>query len=241
MAGTQKSLGKGSPAPGPVPDGSIRVYSMRFCPFAQRARLVLAAKGINHELVNINTKNKPEWFVEKNPFGVVPVLETSKGQLIYESAIVCEYLDEAFPGKKLNPKDPFQRAQQKMILEHFSKIIMVLYKILYAKQNKEDIPGLKAEVKEKLIALDELLGQLNTSFFGGDSVSMIDYLIWPWFERFIIFDVKECLNKTSRLNEWYQRMLQDTAVKATFTEPDLHQAFIKLYLKDSVDAADYGL
>ena len=36
----------GSAAPGPVPKGSIRLYSMRFCPFAQRARLVLNAKGI---------------------------------------------------------------------------------------------------------------------------------------------------------------------------------------------------
>ncbi|XP_053547688.1 glutathione S-transferase omega-1-like isoform X2 [Bombina bombina] len=195
---------------------------MRFCPFAQRARLVLAAKGINHELVNIDLENEPEWFVEKSPFDAVPVLETSKGQLIYESIIVCDYLDEAFPGKKLNPKDPFQRAQQKMILEHFSKIITVLYNILHAKQNKEDTTGLKSEVQKKLIALDERLGKLNSSFFGGDSVSMIDYMIWPWFERFKLFDVKECLNKTSRLNEWYQRMLQDTAVKATFTEHNLH-------------------
>nr|KAF6424959.1 glutathione S-transferase omega 1 [Molossus molossus] len=41
-----KSLGKGSAPPGPVPEGLIRVYSMRFCPFAQRTRLVLTAKGI---------------------------------------------------------------------------------------------------------------------------------------------------------------------------------------------------
>uniref|UniRef100_A0A672KWJ1 Inhibitor of nuclear factor kappa-B kinase subunit alpha n=1 Tax=Sinocyclocheilus grahami TaxID=75366 RepID=A0A672KWJ1_SINGR len=36
----------GSPAPGPVPKDHIRLYSMRFCPFAQRTRLVLNAKGI---------------------------------------------------------------------------------------------------------------------------------------------------------------------------------------------------
>ena len=36
----------GSAPPGPVPEGSIRVYSMRFCPFAERTRLVLKAKGI---------------------------------------------------------------------------------------------------------------------------------------------------------------------------------------------------
>lgn len=36
----------GSAPPGPVPEGSIRVYSMRFCPFAERTLLVLKAKGI---------------------------------------------------------------------------------------------------------------------------------------------------------------------------------------------------
>lgn len=36
----------GSVPPGPVPEGQIRVYSMRFCPFAQRTLMVLKAKGI---------------------------------------------------------------------------------------------------------------------------------------------------------------------------------------------------
>lgn len=36
----------GSLPPGPVPEGLIRIYSMRFCPYAHRTRLVLRAKGI---------------------------------------------------------------------------------------------------------------------------------------------------------------------------------------------------
>ncbi|XP_055416086.1 uncharacterized protein LOC129636607 isoform X9 [Bubalus kerabau] len=75
--GTVRSLGKGSAPPGPVPEGLIRVYSMRFCPYAKRTLLVLRAKGIRHEVININLKNKPEWFFKKNPLGLVPVLETS--------------------------------------------------------------------------------------------------------------------------------------------------------------------
>lgn len=78
--------------------------------------------AFSHEVININLKNKPDWFFEKNPLGLVPVLETSKGQLIYESPITCEYLDEAFPGKKLMPSDPYERALQRMLLEHFSKV-----------------------------------------------------------------------------------------------------------------------
>ncbi|XP_053548400.1 glutathione S-transferase omega-1 [Bombina bombina] len=241
MTGSEKSLRKGSPAPGPVPDGSIRLYNMRFCPYAQRARLVLVAKGINHEVVNINLKSKPEWYVEKNPLGLVPSLETSKGQLIYESPIVCDFLDAAFPGKKLNPEDPFQRAQQRMIVEHFSKLVTLMYKVLNAKKNKEDASPIVAECLEKFIKFDELLGKLNTLFFGGDSVSMVDYMIWPWFERFTIFDMKESLNKTPHINEWYQLMLKDSAVKATYTEPEVLLGFFKLYSEDNIDAADYGL
>jgi glutathione S-transferase len=35
---------------------------MRFCPYAERTMLVLLAKGIPFDVVNINLKKKPEWF-----------------------------------------------------------------------------------------------------------------------------------------------------------------------------------
>lgn len=52
--GPSSSLGRnhlpfspaGSAPPGPVPEGLIRLYGMRFCPFAKRTLLVLKAKGI---------------------------------------------------------------------------------------------------------------------------------------------------------------------------------------------------
>ncbi|XP_050754707.1 glutathione S-transferase omega-1 isoform X3 [Gymnogyps californianus] len=208
MAGDHsRSLGKGSAAPGPVPEGVIRLYSMRFCPFAQRTRLVLRAKGISHEIININLKNKPDWFFEKNPFGLVPVLETSKGQLIYESPITCEYLDEAFPGKKLMPSDPYERAFQKMLLEHFSKI----------------------------------LSKRNTVFYGGDTISMLDYMIWPWFERLEPFQLKDSLSHTPKLQRWMEAMKEDPAVKATMTDPQTFKDYLQLYMKNSPEACDYGL
>ncbi|KAG8551740.1 hypothetical protein GDO81_004243 [Engystomops pustulosus] len=241
MSGSQRSLAKGCPAPGPVPEGLIRVYSMRFCPYAQRARLVLAAKGIKHEVVNINLKSKPEWFLEKSPFGVVPSLETSDGKIIYESPIVCDYLDEAYPGKKLTPADPYKKAQEKILLEHFSQIHSALYKVLFAKRANEDTTELKAQFFEKFKKLEELLTKKNTPYFGGESLSMIDYMIWPWIERFNIFDVLEYLEKAPRINAWRSLMLQDPVVKDTFTDPEVLSNFIKLYFQDSVDAVDYGL
>lgn len=80
--------------------------------------------SFRHEVININLKNKPEWFFEKNPLGLVPVLENSQGHLVTESVITCEYLDEAYPEKKLFPDDPYKKARQKMTLESFSKVCL---------------------------------------------------------------------------------------------------------------------
>ena len=41
----------------------VTVYNMRFCPFAERTMLLLLAKNIPFDVVNINLKKKPEWFV----------------------------------------------------------------------------------------------------------------------------------------------------------------------------------
>lgn len=238
--GSARSLGKGSAPLGPVPEGLVRVYSMRFCPFAERTRLVLEAKGIRHEVININLKNKPEWFFKKNPFGLVPVLENSQGQLVCESAIICEYLDEAYPGKKLSPEDPYEKACQKMVFELFSKVPSLLASFLRSK-NKEDCSGLKEELRKEFIKLEEVLTNKKTTFFGGNSLSMIDYLIWPWFERLEALELNECVDHAPKLKLWMAAMREDPAVSALFIDVKTFRGFLDLYLQNSFEACDYGL
>lgn len=42
---------------------------MSLCPYAERARIILLAKKLRHEIVNIDLKRKPEWYLELNPQG----------------------------------------------------------------------------------------------------------------------------------------------------------------------------
>ncbi|XP_016149706.1 glutathione S-transferase omega-1-like isoform X1 [Sinocyclocheilus grahami] len=240
MAPSPKCHGKAGPAPGPVPNGLIRLYSMRFCPFAQRARLVLTAKGVKHEIININLKDKPDWFLEKNPSGTVPVLETSSGQVIYESPITCEYLDEAYPEKKLLPSDPLERAQQRMLLDHYSKVIPYFYKISMGKKRGEDVSAAEVEFTEKVSQLHEYLAKKKTKYFGGDSITMIDYLIWPWFERAEMMGVKHCLANTPELRKWIECMFEDPVVKATMFNTEDHKVFFNTYM-DGNPNYDHGL
>ncbi|XP_076599103.1 glutathione S-transferase omega-1-like [Chaetodon auriga] len=237
---TEKCFAKGSAAPGPVPQGHIRLYSMRFCPFAQRTRLVLNAKGIKHDIININLKDKPDWFLERNPLGLVPTLETAGGEVIYESPITCEYLDEVYPEKKLLPSSAFGKAQQKMMLEHFSKITPYFYKIPMGRKKGEDVSGLEGELKQKFAKLNEDLVNKKTKFFGGDSITMIDYMMWPWFERLEINELQHFLDDTPELKKWMERMSEDPAVKATMHSLETYKAFYETYIEGKPNY-DYGL
>ena len=101
---------------------------MRFCPFAQRAILVLNAKNIPYDTININLKSKPKWFIEKNPLGKVPTIQIGD-DIIYESLPVCDFLDAIYPGRELNPSKPLEKAQDKMVLARFDSTISCFYKL----------------------------------------------------------------------------------------------------------------
>ena len=68
---------------------------------------MLAAKGIEYECININLREKPEWFLELNPLGKVPTIEHPDGKVIYESAICCGmYLGSSGESAHLPPMCP---------------------------------------------------------------------------------------------------------------------------------------
>lgn len=129
----------GSSIPKFPDDGKLRLYSMRFCPYAQRAHLVLEAKGIPYHTAYINLTEKPEWFLKKSPLGKVPALEipTIGGDALIESLVIADYLDEAYPENPLNPKDPLQKARDRILVERFNEFITPYYRLYFS----ENGPG----------------------------------------------------------------------------------------------------
>merc|ERR1712079_997887 len=109
---------------------------MRFCPFAQRTMLVLLEKKVPFNVVNINLSKKPEWFLA-NTWGTVSVVR-HKGAHIMESLVNSDYIDELFPETQLHSKDPLEKAQGRLLVEKFSKIIPKFYGILKAERPEAD-------------------------------------------------------------------------------------------------------
>ncbi len=92
----------------------MRLYVESLAPNARRVLMFLAEKGVDVPRVEIDVphgEHRSAAFLEKNPFGQVPVLELSDGTCISESIAICRYLDEVNPGSALFGTTAHTRAE----------------------------------------------------------------------------------------------------------------------------------
>lgn len=95
---------------------SLVLYDYHGSPCARRVRIVLLEKGLSWttRLVDLTKmEQKHPDYLKLNPNGVVPTL-VHGDRVIYESNVITEYLDAAFPQPRLYPADPWECAQAKM-------------------------------------------------------------------------------------------------------------------------------
>jgi glutathione S-transferase len=78
-------------------------------------RIALAEKGIEHDRVEVDLSNRPQWLLELNPpSGRVPVLDG-----LPESEVIMEMLEDAHPEAPLLPAEPDARAQARLLVHRF--------------------------------------------------------------------------------------------------------------------------
>jgi len=205
---------------------------MRFCPYSERANLVLAAKKIAHHKLYIDLSEKPEWYTDYSPLGKVPAIQLTEvaGQpALVESLVIAEYLDEKYPGRKLFPADPLQKALDKILIERLGPAISAIYPVFHATNLTEDA---LEKFEKALDVFEEEIVKRGTPYFGGQQIGMVDYMLWPWFERFPV--LKHVLAEKYELDKkrfgnllkWRDLVAQDEAVKQIALDPSVHAKFI---------------
>lgn len=68
------------------------LYSFRRCPYAMRARMAIIRAGFEHELREVNLRERPVHMMEISPKGTVPVLQLTDGVVIEESLEIMQYV-----------------------------------------------------------------------------------------------------------------------------------------------------
>jgi len=68
------------------------LYTKR-SPYARKVRVVALEKNIALELVDEDLQKKSQRLLDANPLGKVPTLVLDNGATVYDSAVICQYLD----------------------------------------------------------------------------------------------------------------------------------------------------
>ncbi len=168
----------------------ITLYDAERCPYCARVRIVLAEKGVEHEVVAIDLSERPAWLYEKNPLGKVPVIEED-AFVLPESSVIMEYLEDRYPEPALLPADPAARALARLQVERFEDFLGDDY---YAYRR-----GDPNRLDERLLALD----------VGHNAFVDIAYLPWVVRARHLLG-----VDLPPYLDEWLDRAAERSSVAA---------------------------
>ena len=74
-------------------------------PFARKVRIAAALLGLDGgiEVLEANTSDPDDTLRRQNPLGKLPALVLENGDVIYDSAVIVEYLDRLAGGGKIIP------------------------------------------------------------------------------------------------------------------------------------------
>ncbi|KAI1791242.1 glutathione-S-transferase [Ganoderma leucocontextum] len=156
-------------------------YSGWFCPYVQRVWIVLEERGIPYQYKEVNPYKKEPHFLAINPKGLVPAIEY-QGRALYESLIICEFLEDAFPTPepRLLPSDPFDRALVRLWADHVNKQVVPAYMRLIQAQDPQKQRELLEELNK---ALRTLMEKVKGPYFLGEQFTLVDVALAPWVTR----------------------------------------------------------
>ncbi|HZE29644.1 MAG TPA: glutathione S-transferase family protein [Gaiellaceae bacterium] len=135
------------------------LYTADRCPYAARARIVLAEKGIAYEAVEIDLDDRPAWIYEKNATGRVPVYEEDEGLVLPESEVIMEYLEERYPEPALLPADAAERALARLWLNRFDDRLGSAYYAARRGEGRDELDARLADLERALAAQPWLSGR----------------------------------------------------------------------------------
>jgi glutathione S-transferase len=159
------------------------LVSHPLCPYVQRAAIVLLEKGVPFERRDVDLARKPAWFLDISPLSKTPVL-LAGGEAIFESAVICEYLDETLL-PPLHPRDALQRARHRAWME-FGSAVLTAIGAFYSAPNEAALAARAADLRARFQQLEATLG--DGPWFAGPDFGLVDAVFGPVFRYFDVFD-----------------------------------------------------
>ncbi len=93
----------------------MRLWYSPTSPYVRKVMVSAAEKGLSDRIETIPARAPENDIDARNPLSKVPTLETDDGDILYESKIICEYIDSLAGGVELYPASGKARWQALML------------------------------------------------------------------------------------------------------------------------------
>ena len=195
------------------------LYTHRMCPFAQKVCIALQLAGSPFELKEIDLYgNKPSWFLDMNPQGLVPVLNHN-GRIITESEVIIDYIASSSYPKSPKAGCLFETKPGATLddtVKEQQRVRLLIDRQLKPLGKKAVLSGsFDSNLQTVLSELDHLVARKD--FMVGDRVTMADATAFPFLYRLHnrYAHAWEFESRFPALCAWLQRMAQIEEVGST--------------------------
>ena len=206
---------------------SVVLYGPAYSTYARTARLTLEEKGVGYELLEVDTLNgagqMPE-HLARHPWGKVPVLVHDEFSF-FETSAITRYVDDVFPGPRLQPEDSRQRARMTQIcaiLDHYGWNPMVIQVFVQGalvpmRGGTPDRAAIAKAMPQAELALKTIESLMaDGEFLCGSSISLADMYLVPILDYFSrTEDGSIALKRSPHISAWWQKIEQRPSVIKT--------------------------
>lgn len=138
------------------------------CPFCQRTLLTLEEKDVSYKMHLIDFSNKPQWLLDANPEGKVPVIKFGEdGKWIADSDVIVGLLEERYPVPSLAIPPQFSSVG--------SNIFSTFFKFL---KSKDASDGSEQALVDELKVFDEHL-KAHGPYVNGENICAVGLSLAP--------------------------------------------------------------
>ncbi|HRD76862.1 MAG TPA: glutathione S-transferase [Hyphomicrobiaceae bacterium] len=141
----------------------MKLLSSPLSPYGRKVKMTALMKGVmgDIELVPADTNKGDNTLNAQNPLGKIPCLIPAGGSAIYDSHVICEYLDSLKPAPALFPKSGTERWKTLTMGALGDGILDAALLLVYEKRFRPETMLVQAWVDRQQAKIDRALGQLE--------------------------------------------------------------------------------
>jgi glutathione S-transferase len=213
---------------------SLKLYGEIRSAYFSRVAIILAAKGISY-----NAVLPPADFTDFAPLRKIPVLELDDGRYLPESAIIMEYLEDAYPEIPVLPSNAYDRARARLISHltdlYIEPLLLPVCRQYYTDEREHAENVIRAEEVARVFGVME--NHIDAQpYLVGSHITLADAALAPFaYYAMAVMPVVMSIEPFERLpalRRWWAAMQDDHIVGPILKE--LHASF------SAIDRLEYG-